>query len=84
MSNKNILMTDAGNFYKKRLEVLENRINGFDLVTIQIDTESAVRYKELNNEILKLNREIRVMYNYIIITAGLSAMMFMSCLWMFG
>jgi hypothetical protein len=82
MSNKNILMTDAGNFYKKRLEVLENRINGFDLVTIQIDTESAVRYKELNNEILKLNREIRVMYNYIIITAGLSAMMFMSCLWM--
>jgi len=82
MSNKNILMTDAGNVYKKRLEVLENRINGFDLVTIQIDTESAVRYKELNNEILKLNREIRVMYNYIIITAGLSAMMFMSCLWM--
>jgi|GEM_PF-2739893 hypothetical protein len=84
MSNKNILMTDAGNVYKKRLEVLENRINGFDLVTIQIDTESTVRYKELNNEILKLNREIRVMYNYIIITAGLSAMMFMSCLWMFG
>jgi hypothetical protein len=84
MSNKNILMTDAGNVYKKRLEVLENRINGFDLVTIQIDTESAVRYKELNNEILKLNREIRVMYNYIIITAGLSALMFMSCLWMFG
>jgi len=82
MSNKNILMTDAGNVYKKRLEVLENRINGFDMVTLEIDTRAMIQFKDLNNEILKLNREIRVMYNYIIITAGLSAMMFMTCLWM--
>lgn len=82
MTGKNYLLTDAGNVYKKRLETLESRINGFDLVTIQIETEATIRFKDLNNEILKLNREIRVMYNYIMITAGLSALMFMSCLWM--
>lgn len=82
MTGKNYLLTDAGNVYKKRLEVLENRINGFDLMTIEIDTRAMVQFKELNNEILKLNRELKVIYNYIMITAGLSAMMFMSCLWM--
>jgi len=82
MTDKRIMLTEAGNAYKQRLEILERRINGFDLTTIEIDTRAMVQFKELNNEILKLNREIRVMYNYIIITAGLSALMFMSCLWM--
>ena len=82
MSKERYLITDAANIYKQRLEILERRINGFDLTTIEIETRAMVQFKELNNEILKLNREIRVMYNYIIITAGLSALMFMSCLWM--
>jgi hypothetical protein len=82
MTSKHVVYTDAGSQYKKRLETLENRVGGFDMATIEIDTRAMIQFKDLNNEILKLNREIRVMYNYIIITAGLSAMMFMSFLWM--
>lgn len=82
MSDKKYMLTDAGNAYQKRLATLENRVNGFDMATIEIDTRAMIGFKDLNNEVLKINREIRVMYNYMLITAGLSTLMFMTCLWM--
>ena len=82
MTSKHVVYTDAGSQYKKRLEVLENRINGFDMATIEIDTRAMIGFKDLTNEVLKINREIRVIYNYMLITAGMSALMFMTCIWM--
>jgi hypothetical protein len=74
------LVTDAANVYKQRLEILENRFNDFDMSVIEVDTRYAVNVKELNQQIFNLNKEIRVIYNYMIASMALTVLMFVTCL----